>query len=144
MYDRIFAAIMLALSGWIIWTAAHFYVPFQYEPLGPKAFPIIIAAVLIVASLWLLVRPSANKWHPGGRVLIHLLVATVLLVFYALVYVPLGFIASTFIVGFAFSLLFGEKLLSAGIYSLALSIVGFYLMKTALELNVPTGTLFGG
>ena len=144
MYDRILAGTLVVLSGLIIWSALQFDVPFQYEPLGPKAFPIIVAALLAVTSLWLIIKPSAPKWHPSGRVSANIAGALVLLTIYAAMYEPMGFIVATFVVGTAFSMLFGERPLSAALYSLAISVVGYYLLKHALELNVPAGMLFGG
>ncbi len=62
MYDRIFAGTLLLLSGLLAWAATQFKVPFQYEPLGPKAFPIIIAVILAISSIYLLfAKPSTNK-----------------------------------------------------------------------------------
>lgn len=144
MYDRIFAGVLVVLSGLIAWTAYQFDVPFQYEPLGPKAFPIILSALLALASLWLLVKPSADDWHPSGALLGKLLGALVLMYVYASLYAPVGFIIATTLVGGAFSWLFGEKLVKSGVYALSLSVVSFFVLTKALQLNVPVGTIFGG
>lgn len=144
MYDRIFAGTLLLLSGLIAWTAVGFEVPFQYEPLGPKAFPVILAILLAVAAGWLLVKPSKNDWHPDRTVLFKLLTGLGVMTLYAVLFESAGFILSTFLVGAVFSWLFGEKPWRAAAYSLALSLSGYFLLKDLLQLNVPAGALLGG
>ncbi|MBV1788673.1 tripartite tricarboxylate transporter TctB family protein [Marinobacterium sp. D7] len=144
MYDRIFAGALLLLSGLIAWAAAQFDVPFQYEPLGPKAFPYILSALLAVAAVWLMIRPSADDWKPTKEVVLRLGGALVLMYGYAFIYEPLGFIIATAIVGGVFSWLFGEKPIKAGVYALVMSVMSFFLLTDLLQLNVPVGTVFGG
>ncbi|WP_067217465.1 tripartite tricarboxylate transporter TctB family protein [Marinomonas gallaica] len=144
MFDRLFAGALLCLSGLIAWTAYHFDVPFQYEPLGPKAFPLILSTVMAFCSVWLFVKPSPNKWAPTGAVLLKLLSGVALMTGYAFLFEKAGFIVSTAIVGTVFCILFGEKPVRAIIYSVILSVVSYFVMKHLLQLNVPTGMLFGG
>ncbi|MBM6549789.1 tripartite tricarboxylate transporter TctB family protein [Marinomonas ostreistagni] len=144
MFDRLFAGALLGLSGLLAWTAYHFEVPFQYEPLGPKAFPLILSAILALCSVWLLLKPSENKWAPTAAVLVKLLSGVALMTGYAFLFEKAGFIISTAIVGTVFCILFGESTKRAVIYSVALSVVSYFLMKHLLQLNVPTGMLFGG
>lgn len=144
MFDRLFAGALLGLSGLIAWTAYHFDVPFQYEPLGPKAFPLILSCMLAVSSVWLVLKPSPNAWAPSLAVLLKLLSGVLLMTSYAFLFEKAGFIISTAIVGTVFCLLFGEQPKRAILYSSVLSVVSFFLLKHALQLNVPTGVLFGG
>jgi len=143
LYDRIFAGALLVLSGLIAWTAYHFDVPFQYEPLGPKAFPIILSVVLAICSVRLILKPDANAWLPNKEILIKIVCGLVVMVAYALLFEEAGFIVATTIVGSIFSWLFGEKPLKAFLYALALSLVSYFLLADLMELNVPTGLLFG-
>lgn len=143
LYDRIFAGALLVLSGLIAWTAYHFDVPFQYEPLGPKAFPIILSTVLAICSVRLIVKPDANAWLPNKEILTKIVSGLVLMVVYAFLFEEVGFIVATTIVGAIFSWLFGEKPLKSFLYALALSLVSYYLLADLMELNVPTGLLFG-
>ncbi|MAF16923.1 MAG: tricarboxylic transporter [Marinomonas sp.] len=144
MFDRLFAGALLGLSGLIAWTAYHFEVAFQYEPLGPKAFPLILSAVLAVCSIWLIIKPSANKWAPTGAVLVKLISGVLLMAGYAFLFEKAGFIISTAIVGTVFCVLFGEQTKRAVLYSVTLSVVSYFILKHVLQLNVPTGMLFGG
>lgn len=143
LYDRIFAGTLLVLSGLIAWTAFHFDVPFQYEPLGPKAFPIILSFVLASCCVWLIVKPDRNTWRPNRDVLTKIIIGLVVMVLYAALFEEAGFIIATTIVGTIFSWLFGEKPLKAFLYALTLSIISYFLLADLMELNVPTGLLLG-
>lgn len=144
MFDRLFAGALLGLSGLIAWTAYHFEVPFQYEPLGPKAFPLILSCLLAVCATWLVLKPSPNTWKPSMAVLIKLLSGVVLMTGYAFLFETTGFMVSTAIVGAVFCVLFGEEPKRAILYASTLSVVSYFVLKHLLQLNVPTGLLFGG
>ncbi|RRJ84199.1 tripartite tricarboxylate transporter TctB family protein [Aestuariirhabdus litorea] len=144
MYDRIFAGTGLLLSGLVVWAALAIEVPFQYEPLGPKAFPIILATLLAISCLWLLIKPDADSWKPSGSLLLKLGSALVAMYLYARLYEPAGFIIATTLVGGYFCWAFGQKPLKAGAYALVMSVLSYFLLTSALQLNVPLGTLFGG
>lgn len=144
MYDRIFAGTLLALSGLIVWAALQLEVPFQYEPLGPKAFPVILASLLALSAVWLMFKPSKDDWFPTKEVLLKLLLALGLMAVYAFLFEFAGFIGATFVVGAVFSWLFGETLVRAAVFAIVMSVVSYFLMTTLLQLNVPAGHLFGG
>ncbi|WP_394165209.1 tripartite tricarboxylate transporter TctB family protein [Neptunomonas phycophila] len=144
MYDRIFAGALLLLSGLIVWAALKLDVPFQYEPLGPKAFPVILGVILAITSVWLLIKPSKNDWHPSKEILGKILAGLVLLTVYAALFEHAGFIVATFIVGGVFSWLFGEKPIRAGVYALVMSVISYFLLSSLLQLNVPSGTWWAG
>lgn len=143
MYDRIFAGTLLLLSGLLAWAATQFKVPFQYEPLGPKAFPIIIAVILAISSIYLFAKPSTNSWKPSKSVILKLIGALAVFWMYAYLYEPLGFIVANTVVGALFSWFFGERPIKALLYALILSVVSYFLLTSALQLNVPLGKIFG-
>ncbi|MFB9887409.1 tripartite tricarboxylate transporter TctB family protein [Balneatrix alpica] len=144
MYDRLFAGVLLGLSGLLAWAATQLQVPFQYEPLGPKAFPIILAGLMAACAIWIMVKPSPNKWKPSRLVLVRITQALVLMFIYAWLFEPAGFIIATTVVGAVFAWMFGEKPLGSFIYALVMSVVSYFLLTSLLQLNVPAGMLFGG
>ncbi|GAA0235236.1 tripartite tricarboxylate transporter TctB family protein [Marinomonas primoryensis] len=143
LYDRIFAGVFLVLSGLVAWTAYYFDVPFQYEPLGPKAFPIILSIILAACCIWMMIKPDQNTWHPTKEVLTKIVIGLVIMVLYAVLFEEAGFIISTTLVGTIFSWLFGEKPLKAFLYAFVLSLISYFLLADLMQLNVPTGLLFG-
>ena len=47
MADRVLASVVIVLGIAVGWSAMDLYVPFQYEPLGPKAFPLFLSTILL-------------------------------------------------------------------------------------------------
>ena len=144
MYDRLFAGVLLLLSGLIAWAAFQLQVPFQYEPLGPKAFPLMLSGLLAISAVWLFIKPNANSWHIEPHVMTRLVQALALLFAYAWMYDRLGFVIATTLVGGVFSWMFGARPRLAAGYSLGLSICSYFLLTTLLQLNVPAGHWIGG
>ncbi|MGB5855594.1 MAG: tripartite tricarboxylate transporter TctB family protein [Oceanisphaera sp.] len=144
MADRLFSLVLMLAAVALGVAAWQLEVPFQYEPVGPKAIPLILAVLLFCCSAWLVVRPDRFKGvyerSLFGR---HVMVVLGLLL-YAWSFEILGFMLATCLVSTVFARLFGLGLRHALLYSVALGAVGYVLLSIVLELNVPTGTLFGG
>lgn len=144
MADRIFALALMLAAVALGAAAWQLEVPFQYEPVGPKAIPLILAVLLFACSAWLVARPDRFKGvyerSLFGR---HVMVILGLLL-YAWSFEILGFMLATCLVSTVFARLFGLGLRNALLYSVVLGAVGYVLLSIVLELNVPTGTLFGG
>jgi putative tricarboxylic transport membrane protein len=63
MSDRIFAVIwaLLCIGGLIVGWQIHS--EYSYEPVGPRPFPVVIMALMLLCSLMLLVRrPEKVDW----------------------------------------------------------------------------------
>ena len=95
MSDRIFGGIGLALAVFFVWQATRIELSFISDPLGPRAFPIIIGILLGLASLVILVRPdAAPKWPRAGR-LFEIAVSVAVMVAYAMLLPEVGFVIAT-------------------------------------------------
>jgi putative tricarboxylic transport membrane protein len=53
MGDRILGALCVLLAAAMAWAAHGYTAEISYEPVGPRAFPTLLAAVLALAGLWL-------------------------------------------------------------------------------------------
>jgi putative tricarboxylic transport membrane protein len=143
MYDRILGVVLVGVSAVYGWSAYQFEVPFQYEPLGPKAFPLILAALMIMSGIGLIVRPDRLAPFPDRKGLANLALACVIMFLYAATFRWLGFILATVLAGSLIGWLFGAKPVRAVVFALALAVVGYFVCGDLLRLNVPTGVLFG-
>jgi putative tricarboxylic transport membrane protein len=95
MSDRIFGGIGIALAIFYIWSATLVEIPFISDPVGPRSFPMIIGALLGLASLVVLVRPDAEPhWPEAGR-LAEIAGAVAVMTAYALLLPDLGFVIAT-------------------------------------------------
>lgn len=65
MSDRIFAVIALAVAIAMGWAATQIQESFIQDPLGPKAFPTLIAVLMGVSALVMFFKPDANPQWPG-------------------------------------------------------------------------------
>ncbi|MEZ5932947.1 MAG: tripartite tricarboxylate transporter TctB family protein [Alphaproteobacteria bacterium] len=141
MSDRIFGAIGLLLAVFFIWSATLIQESFISDPVGPKAFPIIIGVLLALASLVPILRPDEAPAWPTFDRLLEIAIAAAVMVAYALLLPELGFvIATAFAAAFltwrlgtqpVWSLLVGV-LTSLGIYAVFHLILGLSLARGPL------------
>lgn len=72
MSDRILGAACLVVSAGMAWAAHGYAAPISYEPVGPRAFPLLLAALMAVAGGWLLVRPGSQEFGLKKLPLLHI------------------------------------------------------------------------
>lgn len=143
MSDRIVGLGLAILAAWYGWTGSGYEADFA-DPLGPSAFPELLAPIIAALGLWLVFRPDPEPDWTGGKVLVLQGVSVLLMLAYALLIVPLGFLLCTAVLGALLAALLGARPLPAAA-SGALASIGCYLVFTEfLELSLPTGTLFAG
>jgi len=93
--DRIFGLVMLFVALAYIASATQIQTSFLSDPVGPKAFPMLIGAVAALSSLVLIFKPDPDPNWPALRTFGAILVAVIVLVIYAYMLKPLGFIVPT-------------------------------------------------
>ena len=133
--DRIAGVILLALAIAYWWLANNFQEAFG-DPVGPSAFPKLIAIPMGLFALFMIVRPEPNPtWITPGALRQGLTLATLLL--YPALIEPLGFPLSTFLGSLAFSRLMGGTWLQAVLTALGLGIGLFLVFDSLLGLHLP-------
>lgn len=143
MSDRIFGVVWLVVSIGFGVMAWPIQAPFSYEPVGPRAFPLLLAVLMAACSLWLVVRPGPTAHWPD-RATFHRIVAMfAMLLAYAFVFQWLGFMVSTTLLTIGIGRLFGGswKLCIAG--GVGMGVVLYFLFDRLLDVALPIGTLFG-
>lgn len=141
MNDRILGIGALVLSGVMIWQGVGLQAPFSYEPLGPRAFPLLVAAIMGLCGFWLVVKGGGQaEPNPPGA---NLRIAAMFLVIvgYALIYQSAGFIIATALMTALVGKLFGggwRKPIIGGVVS---SVFFFYLFDRVLDVVLPLGIL---
>jgi len=141
MSDRALGA-ACALASVAMAAAAHDYTAaFSYEPLGPRAFPMLLAVGLGLSGLWLMFRPTLGAqafkgvpWKPtlwcAGAILV-----------YAALFQALGFVLATALMTVPVGMAFGgtwRQTLGGGA---ALGLVLFLLFDKLLDVVLPVGPL---
>lgn len=145
--DRVSGGLFVLLGLAAIGAAWGFYVPYQYEPLGPKAMPYFIGGLLIVCGARLMVAPGpkialpvpARSVAPGWR---HWLLCAMLLG-YGFSYEPLGFILSSLCLCTGLAWMCGASLARSLSIAIGLTLAGHLLLVQGLGLQLPLGWLEG-
>lgn len=142
MSDRIFATFWLCVCAVIVWQMWRLNVPFAYEPVGPKAFPLLLAALMVVCCIFLIARPDRDIHWPPLPVLLKggTLVGTLLA--YAAVFDLLGFAAATSLMVVVVARLFGASWRAGVITGLTTGIAGYLLFDRLLEVSLPLGRIW--
>ncbi|MCL7928733.1 tripartite tricarboxylate transporter TctB family protein [Halomonas llamarensis] len=140
--DRIFGVLMIVLAVAYGWGATQFPEPFGgAEAVGPDTFPKLLAVVLAISSLYLIVRPDPDHAWPWSRTGIELIIAVVVLILYALLLQPLGFIISTTLAVGTLCWRMGSRPVNAYITGAVSGVVVYFLFSFALDLALPLGLL---
>lgn len=130
-------AAVLAIFGWGL------VAPFAYEPVGPRAFPMITAALIGICGTVLLIQGGGKAEPVGDRTLWGLLMLVATLFVYAIAFERLGYILSTLAMAAVVARLFGASWVQAGISGVVLSVGSYLLFDHGLDVVLPTGVLGG-
>ncbi|MDW7746404.1 tripartite tricarboxylate transporter TctB family protein [Halomonas sp.] len=140
--DRTFGILMIVLAVAYGWGATQLPAPFGgSEAVGPETFPLLLAVVLGLSSLYMIVRPDPDNAWPWSRTGVELVVAVVVLVLYAALLEPLGFIISTTLAVGTLCWRMGSAPVRAYLTGAASGVVVFLVFNFALDLALPLGLL---
>lgn len=149
MGDRILGVLCLVAASAMAWAARGYAAEISYEPVGPRAFPLLLSALLGLVGLWLLVVRKRAAMPGGTPVLaptsttswraIALCAATVLV--YAALFQSVGFVVATVLMSVPVGMAFGGSLRNVLIGGVGLGIGLFFLFDRALDVILPTGLL---
>jgi putative tricarboxylic transport membrane protein len=147
MVDRIVAAVFLLLTLGYGYVGSGYHAQFSYEPIGPRAFPLLLAGIAAACWLWLVLRPKSIAEDLEGLakgVLPRALIIIVALFGYALLFEPLGFPLSTalatIVIGRFFGGTWGKLVIGGALLGVSL----YILFDRVLDVTLPLGTVFGG
>eukprot|EP01041_Mallomonas_annulata_P019324 gene19324-38610_t len=140
MSDRVLGAVCVVASAAMAWTAQDYAAAISYEPVGPRAFPLLLASGLGRCGLWLVLRPSAGSeaFH-GVPWKATALCATAVLV-YALLFQWLGFVLATALMALPVGMAFGGNWKQSLMGGAALGVLLFLLFDKLLDVVLPTAT----
>src|SRR5690606_11139568 len=139
--DRVLGVGALVLAALITAFGYDLEPPFSYEPVGPKAFPLLLALIIALCGVRLIIKGGgtvpANPSGANGRIL--MMVAY--LAAYAWLFQWLGFIIATTLMATLVGRLFGGSWKQALIGGLAMGVGLFLLFDLGLDVVLPYGIL---
>jgi putative tricarboxylic transport membrane protein len=112
-----------------------------FDALGPKTFPIIIGVLLAIASLYPLLRPDPEPDWPARARGLEIVAALVVMVAYALLLEPLGFVVATALAAAVLSWRLGASLGAAAIAGVGISVGIYVVFHLILGLSLARGPL---
>lgn len=140
--DRLLGVGLMVLAVAYGWVAQQWPEPFGgAESVGPETFPTILSVILVAGSIYLMVRPDPDAQWPLGRTALELVVCLIVLVLYAMLLEPLGFVISTTLAVGTLSWRMGAPLRRSFATGLASAVVVFVLFNYGLALSLPAGPL---
>ena len=141
MSDRILGAACIAVGAAMAWAAKDYAAPISYEPVGPRAFPLLLAALLAIGGAWLLVRPGAND-HWLHTVPLRPLAGVIVAVFvYVLLFQWLGFTLATVLMAVPVGMAFGGSWRQSLAGGVGLGLLLFLGFDKLLDVVLPSGLL---
>ena len=142
MSDRILGATCVVASAGMAWAAQGYAAAISYEPVGPRAFPMLLAALLAIGGLWLVFKPTLRGAQAyRGVPLRATLIAAAAVAVYAALFEALGFVLATVVMALPLALVFGghwRQALAAGV---GLGVALYLLFDKVLDVTLPTGVL---
>lgn len=139
MSDRIFGLFGVLLAIGFALSALAIEESFLSDAVGPKAFPLIIAAVLGVSGAVIALRPDPEPvWPPLGR-LAEIAAAVVVMIFYAELLPVLGFVAATAVAATYLTWRLGSAPLEAILVGLGSSLGIYVVFHLVLGLSLARG-----
>ena len=144
--QRVFASALLLVCAGLAAMAWPYQAAFSYEPVGPRAFPLLMLALMGLGLVYMIVRPSPvvhSEDDPklDRETLTKIGLCIVLLLIFAGTFEPLGFILSSILVGIPLARLYGGRWLPSSVI-ISLVSVGLYLLfDKAMDVPLPLGLL---
>lgn len=141
MSDRILGAVCVVASAGMAWAAMDYAAAISYEPVGPRAFPLLLAGLMAVSGLWLIVRPTLKAGVFDGVPLKQTALCALSVLIYALLFEILGFVVATTVMAVPVGMAFGGNWRQAVTGGVGLGVGLFFLFDKLLDVVLPTGLL---
>ena len=144
--QRLFAFVLLAACAALAVMAWPYQAAFSYEPVGPRAYPLLMLGLMAIALLYLAIRPTPivrkdDEPELDRASLIKIGLCTGLLLVFAATFESLGFILSSMLIGIPMARLYGGRWLPSAVIVGLMSIALYLLFDRAMDVPLPLGLL---
>lgn len=146
LLQRIFASVLLLVCAGLALMAWPYQAAFSYEPVGPRAFPLLMLALMGLALLYMVFRPtpivhSDDDPQLDRETLSKIGICVVLLLIFAGLFEPLGFILSSILIGIPMARLYGGRWWPSIVVTTLMSIGLYLLFDKLMDVPLPLGLL---
>ncbi|WP_319531265.1 tripartite tricarboxylate transporter TctB family protein [uncultured Cohaesibacter sp.] len=141
MSDRIFGICSLLLAALFAYSAFLIEESFLSDAVGPKAFPLIISAILAVSSVFIILKPDEEpKWPTLSR-FVEIVAAIVAMVLYAEFLPIVGFVIATAVVSAYLTWRLGTTPISSLVVGVSISMGIYIVFHLLFGLSLAKGPL---
>lgn len=146
LFQRFFASGLLIVCAGLAMMAWPYQAAFSYEPVGPRAFPLLMLALMALGLIYMIFRPSPvvhSEEDPqlDRQTLTKIGLCVLLLLVFAGTFEPLGFILSSALVGIPMARLYGGRWLPSIVIISLMSVALYLLFDKAMDVPLPLGLL---
>ncbi|MGO2284735.1 tripartite tricarboxylate transporter TctB family protein [Pseudomonas lundensis] len=146
LLQRIFASVLLLVCVGLALMAWPYQAAFSYEPVGPRAFPLLMLGLMGLGLIYMIVRPtpvvhSDEDPQLDRDTLLKIAVCVVLLLIFAGTFEPLGFILSSILIGIPMARLYGGRWVPSVVIISVMSVGLYLLFDKAMDVPLPLGLL---
>ena len=144
--QRFFALILLAVCAALAVMAWPYQAAFSYEPVGPRAYPLLMLGLMSLGLLYLAFRPTPivrgdDEPELDRETLTKIGLCVGLLLVFAATFESLGFILSSILIGVPMARLYGGRWLHSVIIVGLMSIALYVLFDRVMDVPLPLGLL---
>ncbi len=144
--QRIFALALLAVCAALAVMAWPYQAAFSYEPVGPRAYPLLMLGLMSLGLLYLAIRPTPivrkdDEPALDRETLIKITACVGLLIIFAATFEVLGFILSAILVGIPMARLYGGRWLNSTLVVVGMSVFLYWLFDRDMDVPLPLGLL---
>ena len=144
--QRLFTLSLLLACAALAVMAWPYQAAFSYEPVGPRAYPLLMLGLMAAALVYMSIRPSAinhsDEEPPLDRATLGKIGAcVVLLLVFAGTFESLGFIPASLLTGIPMARLYGGRWLPGALVISLLSVGLYLLFDKAMDVPLPLGLL---
>ena len=141
MSDRIFGVVGLALAAFYLWATSIIADSFMVDVIGPRTFPYIIGAVLLITSVVFILRPDEEPAWPVFRDFAEIVYAAAVLFLYAWTLSEIGFVIATILATSYLTWRLGTKPVQSLVVGVATSAGIYVVFHLILGLSLAKGPL---
>ncbi|MEL6206259.1 MAG: tripartite tricarboxylate transporter TctB family protein [Pseudomonadota bacterium] len=134
--DRVFGLVVVLVALAFVASAFQLQTSFMSDPLGPKAFPILVGSVAAICGLVMILKPDEEPEWPGLATLGSLAFSVALLIGYAYSLKPFGFLLPTAVCAGVLSYQITPKPVFNLITGVGLAVLLFLIFKYVLGLGL--------
>jgi putative tricarboxylic transport membrane protein len=141
MSDRILGAISIAVAGAMTVAAWDYAARIEYEPVGPRAFPLLLAALIAACGAWLVARPSHHAAFGNQAQMRKIAFCAACVLIYAVLFQVLGFVIATALMAIPVGRIFGGTWRQSVLTGIGMGVVLYLFFDRLLDVVLPAGVL---